>query len=109
MKYKKPTKGKGIRKIFKKNGYEVYLVDEYNTSKLCSKCGGICETFKKTENPKPWKKGIMWLIHGLVKCKSCEQLWNRYENSSNNIYKISYNEINGLDRPDIFKRNYTET
>jgi hypothetical protein len=32
MKYKEPTKGKSIRTLFKKNGYKVYLVDEYRTS-----------------------------------------------------------------------------
>jgi hypothetical protein len=32
MKYKEPTKGKTIRTLFKKNGYKVYLVDEFRTS-----------------------------------------------------------------------------
>ena len=32
MKYKEPIKGKGIRKLFRENGYKVYLVDEFRTS-----------------------------------------------------------------------------
>ena len=38
MKYKEPTKGKGIRKLFRENDYKVYLVDEYRTSCMFSKC-----------------------------------------------------------------------
>lgn len=34
MKYKEPTKGKGMRELFRKAGYEVYLVDEFRTNKL---------------------------------------------------------------------------
>jgi hypothetical protein len=32
MKYQAPTKGKSIRKLFKNHGYQLYLVNEYNTS-----------------------------------------------------------------------------
>jgi hypothetical protein len=34
LKYKPPTKGIGIRKIFRQAGYKVFLVDEYKTSKI---------------------------------------------------------------------------
>jgi hypothetical protein len=53
-KYKKPIKGKGFRTLFRRNGYKVYLVDEFRTSCRCSKCnGGNCEKFRKCRNPKP--------------------------------------------------------
>jgi transposase len=32
------TKGIGFRKMFRKYGYKVYLVDEYKTSKTCPLC-----------------------------------------------------------------------
>jgi hypothetical protein len=32
MKYKEPTLGKGIRTLFRKNKYKVFLVDEHKTS-----------------------------------------------------------------------------
>lgn len=32
MKYKPPSKGKSVRKLFRNHGYEVYLVDEFRTS-----------------------------------------------------------------------------
>ena len=53
------TKGIGMRKIFRQNGYKVYLVDEFKTSCMCSKCNnnnGRCETFKTRPNPKPYPK-----------------------------------------------------
>jgi len=40
MKYKEPVKGKGFRTLFRKAGYDVYLVDEFRTSCRCSCCGG---------------------------------------------------------------------
>ena len=38
MKYKEPTLGKGIRTLFRKNNYNVFLVDEFRSSCKCSKC-----------------------------------------------------------------------
>jgi hypothetical protein len=35
MKYKEPIKGKDIRSLFKKSGYDIYLVDEFRTSCKC--------------------------------------------------------------------------
>lgn len=104
MKFKEPTKGKGFRDTFRRAGYEVYLVDEYGTSCRCSVCGGECETFRKRENPRPYKEGTI-TVHGLLSCKNCKVLWNRDENSSNNIYMIAKHAINGLERPLHLQRN----
>ena len=53
-----PSITKKLRKLFKKRGYEVYLIDEYNTSKLCNKCSHETENFviKNEKNPKKWTK-----------------------------------------------------
>jgi hypothetical protein len=32
MKYKKPTKGKVMRTLFRKAGFQTYLIDEFRTS-----------------------------------------------------------------------------
>jgi hypothetical protein len=40
MKFKEPTLGKGIRTLFRKNNYKVFLVDEFRTSCKCSNCNG---------------------------------------------------------------------
>ena len=104
MKYKEPTKGIGLRKTFRKNGFEVFLVDEDNTSCKCSKCHGECETFRGCENPRPWKQNEIILRHGLLMCKTCKRLWNRDENSSRNIHKIAWCAIHKKQRPEYLCR-----
>jgi transposase len=99
MKYKEPTKGKGLRTLLRKNGFDVYLVNEFRTSCRCSKCEGECETFRTCENPRPWRKDEIILRHGLIMCKTCKALWNRDENSSCNIYKIAQLAVLGKERP----------
>ena len=99
MKYKEPTKGKGIRKLFRESGYKVYLVDEYRTSCMCSKCcEGKCEKFITRENPKPYKKGKI-LVHGALICKKCNAVWNRDVNGATNIFRIVKNIIDKRERP----------
>jgi len=99
MKYKEPTKGKGIRTLFNKNGYKTYLVDEFRTSCKCSICeGGECHKFMIRENPKPYRNNSR-LVHGLLRCKNECGLWNRDINGATNIYKIVKNQINGKERP----------
>jgi hypothetical protein len=117
MKFKEPTLGKGIRTLFRKNNYKVFLVDEFRTSCKCSNCnGGVCEKFRVRENSRPKpnknkenpKKEIkydeMRLIHGLLRCKSGCGLWNRDRNGSSNIYKIADNAINNIERPSYLCR-----
>jgi hypothetical protein len=104
MKFKEPIKGKGMRTLFRKNGFTTYLVDEFRTSCRCSKCEGINEKFKVVDNPKPYKSGSI-LVHGLIRCKSCSGVWNRDCNGATNIYKIVKNAINKLDRPNYLSRN----
>jgi transposase len=101
MKYKEPVKGKGIRRIFRNNGYKLYLVDEFRTSCMCSICKeetGRCEKFITRKNPKPYKSSNI-LVHGALRCKNCEAVWNRDVNSATNIYRIAKNAINGIERP----------
>ena len=45
---------KRIRKISRNNGYDVYLIDEFHTSKLCNGCEEICSPFltKKSKKSK---------------------------------------------------------
>lgn len=110
MKYKEATKGIGMRKLFRQNGYKLYLVDEFRTSCMCSICKaeiGKCEKFMTRKNPKPYKSGNI-LVHGLLKCKTCCGVWNRDVNSATNIYRIAKNAINGLERPKYLCREKKE-
>jgi len=105
MKFKEPIKGKGMRILFRKNGYKTYLVDEFRTSCKCSKCdGGKCEKFMVRENPKPFRDNLR-LVHGLLSCKNCANVWNRDCNGATNIYKIASNSINKIERPSYLCRN----
>ena len=88
MKYKEPTKGKGIRKLFRENDYKVYLVDEYRTSCMCSKCcEGKCEKFITREDPKPYKKGNI-IVHGALKKKDL----NIYVDSNSSVKVVALTE-----------------
>ena len=104
MKYKEPTKGKGMRELFRKAGYEVYLVDEFRTSCRCHKCEGECTTFRECQNPRPWKKNETILRHGLLMCKTCSGLWNRDANSSLNIHRIVEHHVTSKGRPEYLCR-----
>lgn len=104
-KFKEPVKGKGFRNLFRKNKFQIYLVDEFRTSCKCSHCeGGDCYKFRKRRNPRPNKNNLI-LCHGILMCKTCKALWNRDENSSRNIYKIAYNAINKKERPSYLSRS----
>ena len=99
-----------MRKLFRQNGYKVYLVDEFKTSCMCSKCennNGRCETFKTRPNPKPYKDNII-PVHGLLKCKTCKTMWNRDVNSATNIYRIAKNAILQKARPKYLCRDKKE-
>jgi len=106
MKYKEPTLGKGIRTLFRKNKFNVFLVDEFRSSCKCSKCdGGVCEKFMVRTHPNKKKnKDELRLIHGLLRCKSGCGSWNRDRNGSSNIYKIAKNAINNIERPSYLCR-----
>ena len=89
--FHEPTKGKGIRAVFERAGYHVYLIDEYRTSKMCSKCSNTnaqCEKFRRVPNPRPYRQGEI-LRHGLVRCTTCWTIWNRDVNAAVNIWKIA--------------------
>ena len=105
MKYKEATKGKGMRTLFRKAGFQTYLVDEFRTSCKCSKCeGGSCVKTMIRKNPRPYRTGNV-IVHGLICCKNGCGYWNRDVNGATNIYKIAYNAINNKGRPNYLSRS----
>ena len=101
MAFHEPTKGKGFRKLFRRAGYQVYLVRESYTSKRCFNCKRVdaeCSKFRRVVNPRPWKNNIV-LRNGLIKCNKCNTLWNRDVNGALNIYEIAHCHVQGLERP----------
>jgi len=105
MKYKEATKGKGMRTLFRKAGFQTYLVDEFRTSCKCSKCeGGSCIKNMVMKNPRPYRSGNV-IVHGLICCKNGCGYWNRDVNGATNIYKIASNAINNKARPNYLSRS----
>jgi len=112
-KFKEPIKGKGFRTMFRKYGYDIYLVDEHKTSCRCNNCHGEAKTFRECKNPRPEPKNEerkkkyhkTILRHGLLICQRCKSLWNRDLNASLNIYSIVKSHIDGNERPKYLQRS----
>jgi len=110
LKFSPPTKGIGMRTLFRKAGYQVYLVDEYKTSKINHYNLQENEKFRKRQNPRPWKTNIV-KYHGLLRSKSVPNseldkqiLVNRDVNGSLNIRMIALCHINKKKIPIEFSR-----
>ena len=58
-------------------------------------------------HPKPYKSGNI-LVHGALRFKNCEAVWNRDVNGVTNICRIAKNAINGLERPKYLCREKKE-
>ncbi|KAI7897481.1 uncharacterized protein BX663DRAFT_584818 [Cokeromyces recurvatus] len=75
----------GIRRMLKKEGLQVYLLDEYKTSSFFPKCkNGKLEKFSHVKNPRPHVRDKYPVVecHCLLRCtnQKClvpSQLWNR--------------------------------
>ena len=114
-KFKEPTKGKGFRNLLRRAGYPVYLVDEFRTSCQCSHCqndGAKCEKFRIRKDPNTKKspeERHLRLVHGILKCKTCNILWNRDVNSAINIARLTREMLDGNDRSDYLCRSPSQT
>ena len=62
-----PTKGIGLRKIIAKK-FKVVLVNEFKTSKLCSKCGSELEKYNN--------------LHRVLVCRGCKSSGSESKNTS---------------------------
>jgi len=105
-----PVISKKIIKIYKRYGYETYLIDEFNTSKLCNKCGCELEKFMKRKSKNPKHKGKEILVNGLLRCQSvthnCQIIHNRDTNSVENMLKITYELMKKGKRPTEYTKDW---
>ena len=113
FKNQEPTKGKSIRRLFKRNGYKLFLIDEYRTSCRSFINGEEMEKFQKRRNPKPNKSNIK-LCHGLLRSKNVSNnnsrvIMNRDFNGSMNILNKGLCEIANKEIPKWLKREKTES
>jgi hypothetical protein len=100
MKGCEPHISKRLRKLLQQEGYEIYKINECNTSKLCNKCECENERFMYVEGH------LLW---GLLRCtnEECKTIHNRDHNSTRNMIKIAKNIFNGKGRPQKYVRQKT--
>ena len=98
MKYIMPTKGVGLRRVIQKK-FSVVLVDEFRTSKLCSRCNCELEHYNN--------------LHRVLVCRNCKSsgsesknttFMNRDMNTCMNMLHISKSWIQSKIRPEQFCR-----
>ncbi|KAL4209166.1 hypothetical protein AB4K20DRAFT_1868819 [Rhizopus microsporus] len=116
--YHETIRGLGFPRLFKKHGFQVFLMDEYKTSRCCPTCHNeSLHTFRRVPNPRPYQRERYPTVicHGLLRCINpyCRpamaapdryRLWNRDVAACLNYMHI----LRGLRRngmvPDRFRR-----
>jgi hypothetical protein len=111
MKGKEPTICKKLRKIFRKEKYNLYLINEFRTSKLCNKCSNENENFLRRDSNDPKHKSKQILVWGLVRCKNvkCKLIHNRDINACKNMLKITKSIFETGERPKEYCRQPVPT
>ena len=113
-----PTICKKFRRILKNTGHEVYLINEYCTSKLCNHCNCELEKFliRKSNKPRDIKKNKNVLVNGLLHHEDvnpegeqdnklvCKIIHNRDKNAVQNMLNIVECIKKTSKRPEAFTR-----
>ncbi|KAJ2708583.1 hypothetical protein H4R19_004679 [Coemansia spiralis] len=120
--FHEPQRGKGLRQMLVKQGFKVYLVDEFRTSKTCPTCEmATLTTFKDVLNPRPWRCAMQPIVrcHGLLWCATelCKvsvmvgdrpelrpRVWNRDTAAALNFVHILHSLRSTGTVPDRFLR-----
>jgi hypothetical protein len=118
MKNHEPTKGKSMRKLFKDRGYQLYLVDEFNTSKRNCESGqemANCQWDVKHNKYVHRLLGLKILNNGkevnkelikhLLDCGYKVPLMNRDLNGSLNIRNKGLHQLYDSDVPVFLDRS----
>ncbi|KAJ2019321.1 hypothetical protein IWW57_005120, partial [Coemansia sp. S610] len=125
VKYHEPIHGKKWRYVFQRQGFEVYLINEFRTSCICPVCDGRLENFLPVPNPRVCrrKRKPTVLCHGLLKCSNqdCLQSVEKYSGSDkwrlfnlNLVAVLNFRRIVDSLRktnkiPEVFKRSAPES
>ncbi|RCH90983.1 hypothetical protein CU097_005823 [Rhizopus azygosporus] len=69
--YHEPIRGLGFRRLLKKHGFQVFLIDEYKTSRCCPTCHNeSLHTFRRIPNPRLYRRERYPTVvcQGLLRC-----------------------------------------
>ena len=113
MRHHEPVPNIGLKRMFRKHGYKVFLVREAYTSKRCASCeapDSDCQPFRYTLDSRRFNSKnrlarslgeqiTKKLRYNLTRCNKCGMLWDRDVNGACNIWKIAKAAIDGHDRP----------
>ncbi|KAI9332762.1 hypothetical protein BD770DRAFT_422951 [Pilaira anomala] len=107
-----PIKGNGLRNSLRKEGFKVYLLDEFKTSSICSSCENKLATFKECINPRPYRRSANPKKQALTE-KDQEnikyRLWNRDLAAVLNFRKILISLRTTSQKPAIFLRRQKDS
>jgi hypothetical protein len=94
---------KKLRRAMRRTGLKVLKIDEYRTSKCCSKC--CCEAGRAKE-VSYGEGNAKKTCHQVVRCKNseCEVYWQRDVNASRNMRTLLMAILNGQERPARMRR-----
>ncbi len=81
-----------VKKLKEHKNIHLYLVDEYNTTKLCSNC---FNALKVAVSP-----------HRYSFCPNCKLTWNRDLNAANGIVMLGIQELRGDSRQREFDKSF---
>ncbi|KAI9366600.1 hypothetical protein BD770DRAFT_423433 [Pilaira anomala] len=126
--FHEPIKGNGLRNSLRKEGFKVYLLDEFKTSSICPSCENKLATFKECINPRPYRRSTNPKVtcHGLLRClnQNCLEkqaltekdqenikyrLWNRDLAAVLNFRKIVISLRTTSQKPAIFLRSQKDS
>ncbi|KAJ2499478.1 hypothetical protein GGH96_003469, partial [Coemansia sp. RSA 1972] len=95
-KFHEPIRGKFWRTLLKRAGFDVYLIDEYLTSKTCPICEKRISTFHIVRNPRPFQRSKRPMVkcHGLLGCQSqtCMEFFDTYDDERGYLGKQEDNK-----------------
>ncbi|KAI7903813.1 uncharacterized protein BX663DRAFT_530526 [Cokeromyces recurvatus] len=97
-KYHEPTRNKDLIRMLKKNGFQVFNIDEYKTSSCCPTCESSLETFKTVANPRLHKRAAK------MPTEIPRKLWNRDVAAVLNFRKVLMSLRETGKCPDVFSR-----
>jgi len=119
MKHLMPSSNLGLKRLIEKK-YKVLMIDEYCTSKLCSKCNKELTYYKMSKKDieiyekkhlKDKKELKSKTKHRLLVCSGCcgsenkkSTFWNRDVNACLNMLKLTRQWINTKSRNVLFSR-----